>query len=167
MKKIEIEVIKGMCSHNMRIEQVARSMYVHRNTVVYHIKQIREKTGLDATKFYDLIKLDILSDQEPDDRENEKPEKLCIYCGVPITSDGWKYCSKECMKKHYAEKRSRMRKQCMECVHSKSDGNGSRRCELIGKTVITSKGTGYRNMKYCPLNKHENDLLSAENRIKT
>lgn len=51
------EVIKNLCDCNMNVTQTARVMFVHRNTVVYHIEKIREETNLDALRFYDLVKL--------------------------------------------------------------------------------------------------------------
>lgn len=50
-------IIRAMADCNMRISTVARNTAFHRNSVSYHNKQIKEMTGLDPTRFYDLVKL--------------------------------------------------------------------------------------------------------------
>ena len=62
MNKIELsemdkELIVAFAKHDMRPYRVAKSIYVCKATVTYHIKKIKEKTGLDMRKFYDLCKL--------------------------------------------------------------------------------------------------------------
>ena len=46
-----------MAVHNMNMSAVGKSMYLHRNTVQYHVEQIKRETGLDARVFRDLITL--------------------------------------------------------------------------------------------------------------
>lgn len=53
----EKELIEKMCECDMNVTKVAKAMYMHRNTVTYHIAKIRKKTGLDPMRFYDLVKL--------------------------------------------------------------------------------------------------------------
>lgn len=53
----EKEVILGFANGNMNIGECARLMYVHRNTIYYHLKNIKEKTGLDPQDFYGLCGL--------------------------------------------------------------------------------------------------------------
>lgn len=36
---------------------VARAIFVHRNTVLYHLNKVKQQTGLDARRFYDLVEL--------------------------------------------------------------------------------------------------------------
>lgn len=57
MTKIDIEVIQALVDCNMNSASAARKMYVHRNTVEYHIAKIRQETGLNPKKFRDLAKL--------------------------------------------------------------------------------------------------------------
>ena len=60
MEKIDskdIEIILALAEYNLNETAIARSRYMHRNTVVYHIKKVKRVTGLDPTKFYDLCKL--------------------------------------------------------------------------------------------------------------
>ncbi len=62
MKEREIEIIKLMCQFNLNSSKVAQNMYLHRNSVEYHIKQIKKKYQLDPHNYYDLIKLEQIAD---------------------------------------------------------------------------------------------------------
>ena len=57
MKPEEKELIEKLCDYDMNVTKVARAMYLHRNTVTYRMKKIKEKTGLDPMRFNDLVKL--------------------------------------------------------------------------------------------------------------
>ena len=57
MTPLDKEIIKGMADHNLNISAVAREIYLHKNTVEYHIKKVQHETGLNARKFYDLAEL--------------------------------------------------------------------------------------------------------------
>ena len=57
MDKIETKVILALADSDMNLSKVARDMFCHRNTALYHVKKIQTETGLDPMKFYDLCKL--------------------------------------------------------------------------------------------------------------
>lgn len=57
MDERDVKIILAMADNDMNILQTANSVFMHRNTVVYHITKIYKATGLDATKFYDLCEL--------------------------------------------------------------------------------------------------------------
>jgi carbohydrate diacid regulator len=57
MTNKEKEVILQMCKCDMNVSEVAREMYSHRNTIVYHLEKIKQRTKLDPLRFYDLVKL--------------------------------------------------------------------------------------------------------------
>lgn len=57
MTPLDKEIIKGMADNNMNMNAVAKNLYVHRNTVEYHIEKVKRETGLNARKFYDLAEL--------------------------------------------------------------------------------------------------------------
>lgn len=57
MTKIDIEVIQALADCDMNASSAARKMYVHLNTVAYHITKIQKETGLNPRKFRDLVKL--------------------------------------------------------------------------------------------------------------
>lgn len=51
------EILRAMADCNLSIQAVKQKLFLHRNTVTYRIEQIKKETGLDARKFYDLMKL--------------------------------------------------------------------------------------------------------------
>ena len=51
------EIILTLADNNMNISSTAKSLFMHRNTVVYHLGKVKKVTGLDPMNFYDLIKL--------------------------------------------------------------------------------------------------------------
>lgn len=57
MTQIQAEIIINLAKYDMNISRTARSMYMHRNSVAYHIKMIQQKTGLNPLNFYDLYAL--------------------------------------------------------------------------------------------------------------
>ena len=57
MNSTDKEVILALADNNMNISAAANSLFMHRSTVEYHIKRIKQITGLDAKNFYDLTKL--------------------------------------------------------------------------------------------------------------
>lgn len=57
MSSTDKEVILALADNNMNISAAATSLFMHRNNVEYHIRRIKQITGLDAKNFYDLIKL--------------------------------------------------------------------------------------------------------------
>lgn len=67
MTPLDKEIIKGMADNNMNMNAVARGLYMHPNTVLYHIEKVQRETGLNARKFYDLAELLLLieADNEP------------------------------------------------------------------------------------------------------
>ena len=52
-----IKCVLGFAENNMKASETARSMYFTRNSVIYHLNQVKEKTGLNPYNFYDLMKL--------------------------------------------------------------------------------------------------------------
>lgn len=64
MTQTEIEVIKNMCEHSLSIQKVAKVMFMHRNTIVYHIERIKEKYGLNPKCYKDLKKLEQIVNSE-------------------------------------------------------------------------------------------------------
>ena len=53
----EREVIAAMCRNDLSQNRAAKDIYVARGTVEYHIKKVREKTGLDCRHFMDAVRL--------------------------------------------------------------------------------------------------------------
>lgn len=69
---LQAEIIRNMCELDMNVSAVAENVYLHRNTVIYHLRKITEQTGLNPMRFYDLVKL-----KEMVDNENGKGDVLC------------------------------------------------------------------------------------------
>ena len=55
MPDIEKDIILAMAECDLKKFAVAKKLHCHRNTVTYHIEKVKDRTGLDATKFYDLL----------------------------------------------------------------------------------------------------------------
>lgn len=52
--------LNALFQHNLNITKAARSLYVHRNTLVYRCTKFKEKTGFDPLYFYDAVKLHLI-----------------------------------------------------------------------------------------------------------
>jgi carbohydrate diacid regulator len=50
-------VLLAYAENNMDASKTSRNEYMHRNTVIYHLHRVNEKTGFDPFKFYDLLQL--------------------------------------------------------------------------------------------------------------
>lgn len=57
MEAIDKQIILKLADNRMNICEVGRILFLHRNTVSYHIGKIKKLTGLDPLNFYDLHKL--------------------------------------------------------------------------------------------------------------
>lgn len=57
MNKEDAHIVVAMANHNMNVTNVARAIFVHRNTVLYHLNKVKQQTDLDARRFYDLVEL--------------------------------------------------------------------------------------------------------------
>lgn len=70
LSDIDISIIEQMCECDMNRKRVAKAVYMHRNTVDYHIFGIKEQTGYDIRKYHDLVTLsNMIKDRE---RKDEK-----------------------------------------------------------------------------------------------
>ena len=49
--------IKTFAECDMSEGKTANILHFHRNTVIYHLDKVKKQTGLDARRFYDLVKL--------------------------------------------------------------------------------------------------------------
>ena len=62
------KIILYLADNKMNVSAVARQLYMHRNTVAYHINRIKQITGKDPLNFYDLYRLVMLSKEERAER---------------------------------------------------------------------------------------------------
>lgn len=51
------KIVLMLADCNMQVSEVARQMFMHRNSIVYHINKIKRITGKDPQNFYDLCDL--------------------------------------------------------------------------------------------------------------
>jgi sugar diacid utilization regulator len=57
ISKMEIRTIFALADCGLNPTMAAIKLNVHRNTVIYHIGEIKDYTGLDPLNFYDMVKL--------------------------------------------------------------------------------------------------------------
>lgn len=57
MTPFEIEMIRTYAECDMGLNETARRMYVHKNTVIYQFEKIKKKTGLNPRTFSGLTEL--------------------------------------------------------------------------------------------------------------
>jgi len=52
-----LETLKAFFDNNLSISKTAQAIYIHRNTLLYRLRRVKEITGLDPKKFDDAIQL--------------------------------------------------------------------------------------------------------------
>ena len=57
MTLTQAEIIVELAKNNLNMTTTAKAMFMHRNNISYHIRQIRRNTGLNPLDFYDLNEL--------------------------------------------------------------------------------------------------------------
>ena len=57
MSEIENSIILSFAENDMSATETARNLNYHRNTIIYHLRRIRNKYGLDPQRFFDLVEL--------------------------------------------------------------------------------------------------------------
>ena len=57
ISKMDIKVVFALADSGLNPSRAARKLFVHRNTVLHHIGEIKSYTGLDPLNFYDMTKL--------------------------------------------------------------------------------------------------------------
>lgn len=57
----ELNTIERFFQKNLNISETARDLFIHRNTLVYHLEKLQKTTGLDIRKFDDALTFKIAS----------------------------------------------------------------------------------------------------------
>lgn len=57
MKRLDAEIIVKLAENGLDIAPTARAMYLHANTLKYHIRKIQKETGKNPRDFYDMCYL--------------------------------------------------------------------------------------------------------------
>lgn len=53
----ELQMVNRFFEKDLNISETARELYLHRNTLVYHLEKLQKKTGLDIRNFEDACRL--------------------------------------------------------------------------------------------------------------
>ena len=53
----ELQTVNKFFEKNLNISETARDLFMHRNTLVYHLEKLQKKTGLDIRKFDEAMTL--------------------------------------------------------------------------------------------------------------
>lgn len=54
MTKQEARIIVELAHHQLSALQTAKSLNYHRNTIYYHIRNVKKKTGLNPYDFFEM-----------------------------------------------------------------------------------------------------------------
>ena len=54
MTKIEAEVVIALADNNLKVEQTAKVLYMHRSSLSRYIRKIKKDYRLDPLNFYDM-----------------------------------------------------------------------------------------------------------------
>ncbi len=57
LNEFEKKLVTALADNDMNESEVAREFYMHRNTVIYHLEKLKQKTGIDPRSFYGLMEL--------------------------------------------------------------------------------------------------------------
>lgn len=57
MNDLEKKIVLAFARCNMSISKTAEKMNYARNSIAYHLRQVKRKTGRDPKKFYELAQL--------------------------------------------------------------------------------------------------------------
>lgn len=57
LSETDIQVVIAFADSNMRPSVAAKKTFLCRNSILYHLARVKQKTGLDPFQFYDLVEL--------------------------------------------------------------------------------------------------------------
>lgn len=57
LSEAEINTIRSLARNGLKLQRTAAELNYSRNSILYHVIRIKEKTGLDARNFYDMTRL--------------------------------------------------------------------------------------------------------------
>lgn len=64
MTQQEKEIVLTFADSDMKLYTAANRMHYNRNTVKYHMGKIKQETGLEPRRFWDLVKLVQMAESE-------------------------------------------------------------------------------------------------------
>jgi sugar diacid utilization regulator len=57
LSNLDREIIMAFAKYDMKPYRVSQNIYLAKGTIMYHVKKIKQITGLDIRKFYELCEL--------------------------------------------------------------------------------------------------------------
>lgn len=57
MTKLEAEIIVGLADNRLSLTQTGQKLYMHRNSIAYHVRKIYLTTGKNPLDFHDMCAL--------------------------------------------------------------------------------------------------------------
>lgn len=54
MTKLQAEIIVGLADNQLSIARASEKLYMHRNSITYHIRRIYKDTGKNPLDFHDM-----------------------------------------------------------------------------------------------------------------
>ncbi len=57
LSEAQKSVLRALADNDLKTCAAAKALYYSYNTILYHIKEIKNKTGMDPRCFWDLVKL--------------------------------------------------------------------------------------------------------------
>ena len=57
MNKEDAHIVIAMANHNKNVTDVDSAIFTHRSSILYHLNKVKQQTGLDPRRFYDLVEL--------------------------------------------------------------------------------------------------------------
>ena len=57
MEDRDKKLLKAYAAHDMNVRETGNAVYLHYNSIRYRFRLIQRETGMDARKFWDLVKL--------------------------------------------------------------------------------------------------------------
>lgn len=57
MNDRDVAILLAFADNNMSATATSRQLFMHVNSVYYHLNRVKHATGLDPKKFYDLVEL--------------------------------------------------------------------------------------------------------------
>lgn len=57
MTQLQAEIIVKLAENGLDITPTSRAIYLHPNTIKYHLRKIQKKTGKNPKDFYDMCEL--------------------------------------------------------------------------------------------------------------
>lgn len=57
ISKMDIKVVFALADCGLNPSRAARKLFIHRNTVLHHIGEVKSYTGLNPLDFYDMVEL--------------------------------------------------------------------------------------------------------------